>query len=176
MRGTFRKHPDPRSSGVSPYLKGDIMPSFHFRLETFLNVKKQLEKGIKNELGVAVQKMEQQKRILSDIQTEIASQESEYQREGSAGSTLEKLKQRMEYIRVMRKRESAQKDRVKEEMKNVDKIRERLIEVMKEKKVLEKLKEKELALFRKEQEKAGQLLVDELVSFKESRKPIEDKG
>jgi flagellar FliJ protein len=88
---------------------------------------------------------------------------------------LAKLKQRMEYISALHQKELTQQERVNEEMKNVDKIRERLIEIMKERKILEKLREKELALYRKEQEKAGQLLVDELVSFKESIKPIEDK-
>lgn len=152
------------------------MPSFHFRLETFLNVKKQLEKSVKNELGVAIKKMEQQKLVLAQIQYEITAQEDEYRREGSAGAVLVKLKQRMEYIRVMHQREISQREKVNQEMKNVDKIRERLIEIMKEKKVLEKLREKELTLFKKEQEKAGQLLVDELVSFKESMKPIDDRG
>lgn len=152
------------------------MPSFHFRLEALLNVKKQLEKSVKNELGLAVRKMEEQKLILAEIRSIIDAQENEYRTDGTAGVTLAKLKQRMEYIKVMRKREILQQEKVNEEKKNVDKIRERLIEIMKEKKVLEKLREKELALFRKEQEKAGQLLVDELVSFKESTKPIEDKG
>jgi flagellar FliJ protein len=74
----------------------------------------------------------------------------------------------------MRENEISQKQRVNEEKRNVDKIRERLIEIMKEKKVLEKLKEKELALFKKEQEKAAQLLVDELVTYNEAKKSTGD--
>lgn len=144
------------------------MATFHFRLQTLLNVKKQLEKSIKNELGVAIQKMEQQKQILTYIQTEITKQENEYRKEGSSKTILAKLKQRLDYISVMRLREGEQQERVNEALRNVDKIRERLVEMMKERKVLEKLREKEFSLFQKEQEKADQLLVDELVSFKES--------
>lgn len=152
------------------------MPAFHFRLQTFLNVKKQLEKSAKNELGIAIQKYEQQKQILMQIQNEISHQQEEYRNESSAGVTLAKLRQRMEYIRAMHDKELNQQTRVNEALKNVDNIREKLIEIMKEKKVLEKLREKELDLYRKEQEKAGQQLVDELISFKESTKPVDDKS
>ena len=149
------------------------MPAFHFRLQNILNVKKQLEKSAKNELGIAMQKMVKQKQILAAIQLEKAQQEEECRQEGLSGVLLAKLKQRMEYISVLHERDLAQQERVNEEMKNVDKIREKLIEIMKERKILEKLREKELALYRKEQEKAGQLLVDELISFKESNKPVD---
>lgn len=149
------------------------MPAFHFRLQTILNIKNQLEKSAKNELGIAIQKLEQQKQILAEIRREEAQQEEESRKESSAGVILAKLKQRMEYIAVLHQRELTQHERVNEEMKNVDIIREKLIGIMKERKVLEKLREKELALYRKEQEKAGQLLVDELISFRESIKPID---
>ena len=152
------------------------MPSYHYRLESLLNIKKQLEKAIKIELGVAIQELELQKKILKGIQSEINAQENQYRAESSVKASLAKLKQRMVYISALYDRVASQKMKVNEEEDNVDKIRERLIEIMKEKKVLEKLKEKELDAFRKEQEKAGQLLVDELVSFRESINPVDDKG
>ncbi|MDD4297184.1 MAG: flagellar export protein FliJ [Ruminiclostridium sp.] len=150
------------------------MAKFKFKLQTFLNVKEQIEKSIKIELGIAVQKFERQKTILKEIQHEIENQEKDYREEAISGVTLSSLRNRIEYIHVMRENEISQKQRVNEEKINVDKIRERLIEIMKEKKVLEKLKEKELALFKKEQEKAAQLLVDELVTYNEAKKPTGD--
>ena len=150
------------------------MAKFKFKLQTFLNVKEQIEKSIKIELGIAVQKFERQKTILKEIKHEIENQEKDYREEAISGVTLSSLRNRIEYIHVMRENEISQKQRVNEEKINVDKIRERLIEIMKEKKVLEKLKEKELALFKKEQEKAAQLLVDELVTYNEAKKPTGD--
>lgn len=152
------------------------MPSYHFRLESLLNIKKQLEKAIKIELGAAIQELELQKKILKGIQSEINAQENQYRAESSVKVSLAKLKQRMVYINALYDRDASQKMKVNEQEDNVDKIRERLIGIMKEMKVLEKLKEKELDAFRKEQEKAGQLLVDELVSFRESINPVDDKG
>lgn len=150
------------------------MAKFKFKLQTFLNVKEQIEKSVKIELGIAVQKFERQKVILKEIQLEIENQEKDYREEAISGVTLSSLRNRIEYIHVMRENEISQKQRVNEEKRNVDKIRERLIEIMKEKKVLGKLKEKELALFKKEQEKAAQLLVDELVTYNEAKKSTGD--
>jgi len=143
------------------------MAVFRFRLQTFLNVKEQMEKSVKNELGIAIKNLRLQQDALERIKSEISSQADEYRRDGSCGTTLLKLKQRAEYIKWMKKMELKQIERVNEERRNVDKIRERLVEIMKEKKILEKLREKELTLFRQEQEKAGQALADELVSYRE---------
>lgn len=150
------------------------MAVFRFRLQTFLNVREQMEKSVKNELGIAIKKLSLQQDALERIKSEISSQADEYRRDGSSGTTLLKLKQRVEYIKWMKKMELEQIERVNEERRNVDKIRERLVEIMKEKKILEKLREKELTLFRQEQEKAGQALADELVSYKEFVKTKED--
>ncbi|AGC67588.1 flagellar export protein FliJ [Thermoclostridium stercorarium subsp. stercorarium DSM 8532] len=147
------------------------MARFSFRLQPFLNLKEMMEKNIKNELGIAVQKYQQQLLVLSEIREEIDIQQQEFRKEGISLTTPLKLRQRMEYIKVVQNREKVQIERVNEEKRNVDKIRKRLMETMKEKKILEKLKERQLDEFKKEQEKKQQLLVDEIVSFKETVTP-----
>ncbi|HEY8500603.1 MAG TPA: flagellar FliJ family protein, partial [Clostridia bacterium] len=130
-----------------------------------LNVKRQLEKSVKNELGAAIRELENQKAILREIQLEIASQENEYRRDGVKKIRLSKLKQRLEYIRAMYGKEDLQQQRVNEEIENVDKIRVRLVEIMKEKKLLEKLREKELFKFKKEQDRIERVHVDEMTGY-----------
>lgn len=147
------------------------MARFKYRLQPFLNVKELMEKNIKNELGIAVQKYQYQLSVLSEIREELGNQQEKFRKEGTSETTLLNLKQRLEYIRVVQKKERIQIDRVNEEKINVDKIRKRLTETMKEKKILEKLKERQLVEFRKEQEKKQQLVVDEIVSFKETVTP-----
>lgn len=141
------------------------MAKFDFRLQALLNVKRQLEKSVKNELGAAIRELENQKAILNEIQLVIASQENEYRKDGVRKIRLSKLKQRLEYIRSMYEKEDLQQQRVNEEIRNVDKIRVRLIEIMKEKKLLEKLKEKELIEFKKQQDKIERVHIDELASY-----------
>lgn len=134
-------------------------------VKALLNVKRQLEKSVKNELGAAIRELENQKAILNEMQLVIASQENEYRKDGVRKIRLSKLKQRLEYIRSMYEKEDLQQQRVNEEIRNVDKIRVRLIEIMKEKKLLEKLKEKELIEFKKQQDKIERVHIDELASY-----------
>ena len=47
------------------------MARFVFRLQSFLNLKEQLEKNVKNELGVANQKLQQEKIKLRRIKEDI---------------------------------------------------------------------------------------------------------
>jgi flagellar FliJ protein len=99
------------------------MAKFDFRLQALLNVKRQLEKSVKNELGAAIRELENQKAILNEMQLVIASQENEYRKDGVRKIRLSKLKQRLEYIRSMYEKEDLQQQRVNEEIRNVDKIR-----------------------------------------------------
>ncbi len=142
------------------------MASFKFRLQSYLNLKEQLEKSIKNELGVALQEYQRQLSILSDIQNEIENQREEHRGEVMSKTTSTKLKLRLNYLKAMQTKEREQQARVNEHKRNVDKIRERLVEIMKEKKILEKLRDKQKEAFQIEQEKKQQLLIDELVSFR----------
>ncbi len=142
------------------------MASFKFRLQSYLNLKEQLEKSIKNELGVALQEYQRQLSILSDIQNEIENQREEHRGEVMSKTTPTKLKLRLNYLKAMQTKEIEQQARVNEHKTNVDKIRERLVEIMKEKKILEKLRDKQKEAFQIEQKKKQQLLIDELVSFR----------
>jgi flagellar FliJ protein len=81
------------------------MAKFDFRLQALLNVKRQLEKSVKNELGAAIRELENQKAILNEMQLVIASQENEYRKDGVRKIRLSKLKQRLEYIRSMYEKE-----------------------------------------------------------------------
>ena len=99
------------------------MARFSFRLQTFLNLKEMMEKNIKNELGVAVQRYQHQLSVLSEIKQEISNQQEEFRKEGTSVTTPLKLRQRMDYIRVVYTKEKVQEDRVNEEKRNVDKIR-----------------------------------------------------
>jgi flagellar FliJ protein len=53
-------------------------------------------------------------------------------------------------------------------MKNVDKYREMLIKAVQEKEMLERLREKKLVLYRKEELRLEQGIVDEIISYEYS--------
>ncbi len=150
--------------------EGSIIPAFSFRLQTFLNLKEQLEKSTKNELGIAVMKLEEEKAKLTVIDEGIAHCLHDYKRACSGIIQPDKIKELKIYLEYLQKEREWQEANVKRQQQYVDKIREKLVEIMKERKVLEKLKEKEFQEFLKQEELKEQLRVDELVSYKEASK------
>ncbi|MGI6083819.1 MAG: flagellar export protein FliJ [Acetivibrionales bacterium] len=145
------------------------MAIFKFRLQTILRLKEQLEKNAKNELGAAIRKMEEEKSRLKVIEDNIDITTNDFRTACSGIIRPEKIKELKTYLEHLQYEREKQKENVKRQQKNVDKIRERLVEIMKERKVLENLKEKEFQEYLKEEGKKEQLQVDELVSFKESK-------
>jgi len=146
------------------------MAKFKFRLQTFLNLKEQFEKNAKNELGIAIKKLEEEKAKLAAIEKEIESSLNKFRDACQGNIVPEKIKELKRYLEYLDKKQQEQILNVKREQQNVDKIREKLVEIMKERKVLENLKDKDFQEFVKEEEKVERQLVDELVSYKEAAK------
>ena len=144
------------------------MAGFKFRLQTFLRLKEQFEKNAKNELGAAIMKLEEEKSKLKAIEDSIDVTTNDF-RDACTGVIFpEKIKELKVYLEHLQYLREEQKENVKRQQKNVDIIRERLVEIMRERKVLENLKEKEFQEYLKEEEKKEQQQVDELVSYKKA--------
>lgn len=146
------------------------MAGFKFRLQTYLNLKEQFEKSAKNELGIAVMKLEEEKAKLRSIEENITLCSDNFRRACTGIIQPDKIKELKIYLELLQKDCERQEMNVKRQKQNVDKIREKLVEIMRERKVLENLKEKELQEYMKLEEKKEQQRVDELVSYKEAAK------
>ncbi|ODM25677.1 flagellar export protein FliJ [Acetivibrio mesophilus] len=141
------------------------MGKFVFRMQTLLNLKIQLENGLKNELGRAVQELERQKDILNGLIKERDEYIDSINSKSEEGISVGKLREYNMYISYLNERAKLQKDNIKKAQLVVDNYRDKLIKAMQEKKVLEKLKEKKYEEYMKEQLKEEQKLNDEIVSF-----------
>lgn len=146
------------------------MARFVFKLQPLLNVKLQMEDNLKNEMGRAVRKLEEQKGILHALEDEREAYAAEFSRKSGQGTTVERLKEYAVYISVLKQKSEYQKESVKLAKENVDKIREQLIDVVKQRETLEKLKEKKYEDFVKEQLKEENKLVDEIISFTHNKR------
>lgn len=146
------------------------MAGFKFRLQTLLKLKEQFEKNAKNELGVAIMKLEEEKSKLRVIEDNIDITTNDFREACSGVIRPEKIKDLKTYLEHLQLARDKQKENVKRQQKNVDIIRERLVEIMKERKVLENLKEKDFQEYLKEEAKKEQQQVDELVSYKRASK------
>jgi flagellar FliJ protein len=138
---------------------------FVFRMQSLLNLKTQVEKSLKNELGRAIQEMERQKRILKELIEGREEYTFNINQMYEKGASVGKLREYSTYISYLNDRVRLQQDNVIKAQNNVDKYREKLIKAMQEKKMLDKLKEKKYEEYMKEQQREEQRLNDEIVSF-----------
>lgn len=154
------------------------MPVFRFRMNSLLNLREQLEKDTKNRMAVAMKKLRDEQEKLEHILFEKDAVAEELNRNSSAGITVGNIRRFNAYISHLREKAYTQEDVVKQRTKYADKIREELIKAMQEKKILEKLRERQYAEFLKTVSRKEQVAVDELISYKNAgrsqREPVSD--
>ncbi len=142
------------------------MHKFAFRLESVLKLKTQMEDNAKNNLAHATKELENQKGYLEELKNENDASINSLTEEVDEGIPVYRVRLYNNYLSLMKEKIVNQKENVNIAEHNVDTNREVLIKAMQERKVLEKLKDKKFDEYVKEQNKAEQLGIDELNSFK----------
>jgi len=142
------------------------MAKFVFRLEALLNLKNQMENNLKNDLGKEIKKLEFEKNKLLKILEEEEEYFANYRKQSKDGATISIYCLYNNYYAVIKKRIEFQKKTINEFEKSVDIIRGKLIKVVQEKKMIEKLKEKEFEKFKKEQLIIEQKTSEEIYAYK----------
>lgn len=144
---------------------GSSMAKFKYRMQNILNVKLQLETQAKMELG-------RQQALLREEQDRLKNLEDrkeDYLEEGRRirGDVLNagQLRDNANAISAMDDLILAQEDRVDEALLRVEQARAKLQEVMQDRKMHEKLKEKAFEQFMGEEKAAEGKAVDELTSY-----------
>jgi len=144
------------------------MVKFKFRLQPLLNIKIQLEDSAKNELGKAVQKLEEEKEKGRSLLRHREKYINGLREKSSSVARIEELRSYTMYISSLAKKVEDQNKNIKEASDIVDRYREELIKIVKERKILEKLREKKLNEYLIEMSKDEQKRMDEIVSYKYS--------
>lgn len=153
------------------------MAKFVFKMQQLLNIKTQIEESIKNDLGKAVKEIEKQKKILKELQDKKRDYLKDIKEKMISGISVQKMKEFNAFISALENKIIYQKKVVNDVEIAADKIRERLVEIMKERKMLEKLKEKKLQEFKHEEQKKEELALGEVASYKYiERKAGEENG
>ena len=140
--------------------------AFNYQFETILNLKIRMEDMKKSELKVAINKLDAEKAKLDKLNEEKEEQYNMLKEKQKEKFTVEDLKLFNNYISVIDKKINKQKIVVQKEEDKVEKIREELIKVSKEKRMFEKLKEKKLEEYMQEYYIKEQQVVDNIVNFK----------
>ncbi len=140
------------------------MSGYKFKLQRVLDYKETLEGLKKSEYGTAIQKLNEEKEILSNYiskKSEIIKQFNTIDDKINIGS----FRTYNNYISEITNRIKKQEENVMYAEREAIKIQEELLEAMKEKKSFEKLKEKDYKEFILEEKREEEKIMDQIVTF-----------
>lgn len=119
-----------------------------------------------NELGKAQKKLQQEADKLDSLENEFMSTVKQMNRRLCKGAKVSELKNVNNYIASINKKTDLQKEMVKKETQLVDKIREELLLTVKDRKILDKLKDRNLETYLLEQKRFEQKTAEEITGFR----------
>ena len=146
------------------------MARFNFRLQGYLNLKSKMEDQRKQEYGQAVAALERERGKLSALEAQRAQTISAFREEISQGINPRLTDSYNNFLTWLKESISKQASRVKQAEAEAERRRAALAEAMKERKMLETLKDKHYMEFVYEQNLAEQKSADETVSFRHGSK------
>lgn len=141
------------------------MAKFVYRMQSLLNIQYQLETQAKMELGRAQMRLTQEEEMLQGLIDRKTAYLEEGRRLRSSRLHIMDLKDNRNAMLIMDEKIEDQREQVKFAEKHVEEARNRLQEVMKERKMHEKLREKAFVEFVREENAAEHKAVDELTSY-----------
>ena len=146
------------------------MAKFKFSLASILNIKEKMEDLKKNEFGKALMALEAEKvRLEALIQERINCIES-FRESLAQGVNPLDIKQHNNYLDNLKKRIIAQRMAVNIAEAFAEEKRKELVEAMRERKALDKLKENDYEQYLIEEKQEEQKSIDEIVSYKTATK------
>ncbi len=142
------------------------MAKFIFNMQGLLNIKEKLEEQSKTEYGKALNKLEEEKNILLNLENSKKQNIVNFRESINKGVKPNYIKSINQFISLIDKKIEQQVENVNKAEEVVEQKRLVLLNAMKERKVLEALKEKEKENYFREELKKEQKIIDEIVSYK----------
>ncbi len=144
------------------------MAAYKFKLQKLLDFRLDMEDEKKNQLSLALKRLDQEKERLSELKASQSELVKAFKEKTSIGIAVNELKLLMNYIDYYKRGIKEQKTRIKMAEDYVSACREELIKATQEKKMIEKLKEIDHKKYLYEEQKKEEKFIDDLVSFKGS--------
>ena len=143
---------------------------YKFSLQSLLNHRKHIEENLDKELGRIKRVVNKEKRRLENIRKEKIKCRKELQKKQGAGKKVNEIILYFNYLDKLSKDIDKQKRCLKDAEKEYDIKRSELIEAMKKRKTLERLKEKEMKAFNYSEMKVETNIMNEVAANRFIRK------
>jgi flagellar FliJ protein len=135
---------------------------YRFNLQVLLDYRKRIEEGLQIECSHIQKELESERQVLLSCQQEKVRYEEELAEKESREVNLQESVLYRDYLRGMRKKIEVLKNQVATKKVELDNKQEELLAATKNRKVLEKLKEKHTKEFLHELEKKERTFIDEV--------------
>lgn len=142
------------------------MGKFIFRFDSILTAKEKIEDDKKNKLGISMQKLASEQSKLDNLCCKKDDLIDNLKEKMKETIKVRELRNFSNNLNIMQGIIDKQLERVEESEQEAEDRRRDLIEASKQRKVFEKLKEKDYEEFKYKELKKEYALTDELVSFK----------
>ena len=142
------------------------MAKFKFRLQGLLDIKLKIEDQKKQEYGLAMARVEQEKKKKQELLNKKEDSIVEFRERIDEIISSQSHASYNNYIEFLKEEAIRQDKVILEAQKQAEIKRQELVEAMKERKTLEKLSERQYEEFLLEQKLAEQRIVDEIVSYR----------
>lgn len=140
------------------------MKPFEFKLQTALNLKQKEEDRVKEELQRLTAMRREALDKLAVLGGELCQLEDRLRRHQDARVDVAEIKRCLAYLPVMRDKILRQEEIIRQIEADMDKTRQLLVEIMRRRKVLEKLKERHYAQYQLEVTREEQKIIDEMAT------------
>lgn len=152
------------------------MARFRYSMQSILNIKQKMETQAKQEFGAAKAALDREEEKLRNFQERKQNYEKEAEQLLAGTLNLRAIEDNKAAILCMDDYIAAQQVRVKEAEKSMEDARERLAQVVMERKTHETLKEKAFQQFLADEKKREGKEVDELTSYTYGQRKKDDRS
>jgi flagellar FliJ protein len=139
---------------------------FSFPLQALLNWKQSLEEYSQMRLAEMITRLRAQEQEIEKLTLKRVSYEQKLKEKSQQGIGVEEYRLYKQFAEDSRRDLLSKEERKRGTLREIDKEREKLVTLTKEKKILEKLKEKQFKNFMYQAEKAEQKQNDEMTTMK----------
>jgi len=146
------------------------MKKFKFKLDPVLNLRKKEEEAVAQELAIVQAQRLKILRLIESIDSGIQAQYLIIKDTYANSIDINVIRLATQYLKSLKVRKSAAEEDIKKKDEEILKIKERLADAMKKRKIIEKLKENKFEQYRDEFNKNDNFTMDEINNSRQGHK------
>ena len=146
--------------------------AFVFRLETVLNVRRSREEQVQQKLGHELFVLENHRQYLEELKQKRAETAEQFDQRKKQNMVASLFSFFVEALRHLERDVEFQKNAIQAQEQTVQKVREELTEKVKERKIVERLREKDHLEYLKEVQRKEQNDMDEMAVLRHGQETL----